>query len=159
MLCPSVFHIFFVYFVDFLSSFFKLFCSLVLFIYLFFSSQNFLFPYWAVFPAGPFLEFLGFWHLPPPVEVCSLECNNNNNINNNNNNNNDNDNNNNDSNIDIYIFFYVTKALEEAGKAEGIQVEMVHRKINLQEDTQAWEHEKYSMRRLPAFTLSRLTVR
>lgn len=34
---------------------------------------------------------------------------------------------------------------------------MVHRKINLQEDTQAWEHEKYSMRRLPAFTLSRLS--
>ncbi|XP_066960699.1 BOS complex subunit NCLN [Macrobrachium rosenbergii] len=49
------------------------------------------------------------------------------------------------------------QALEEAGKASGVEVEMVHRKINLQEDTQAWEHEKYSMRRLPAFTLSRLT--
>ncbi|KAG0728028.1 Nicalin [Chionoecetes opilio] len=47
-------------------------------------------------------------------------------------------------------------ALEEEGAKAGISVEMVHRKINLQEDTQAWEHEKYSMRRLPAFTLSRL---
>ncbi|KAK7081998.1 hypothetical protein SK128_007587 [Halocaridina rubra] len=51
--------------------------------------------------------------------------------------------------------FYET--LESAGVKEGISIEMVHRKINLQEDTQAWEHEKYSMRRLPAFTLSRLT--
>lgn len=50
------------------------------------------------------------------------------------------------------------QALEEAGAAEGVTVEMVHRKINLQEDTQAWEHEKFSMRRLPAFTLSRLQV-
>lgn len=48
------------------------------------------------------------------------------------------------------------QALEGAGAAAGVSVEMVHRKINLQEDTQAWEHEKYSMRRLPAFTLSRL---
>ncbi|KAK4322279.1 hypothetical protein Pmani_006977 [Petrolisthes manimaculis] len=48
------------------------------------------------------------------------------------------------------------QALEEAGAQAGITVEMVHRKINLQEDTQAWEHEKYSMRRLPAFSLSRL---
>ncbi|XP_045595457.2 BOS complex subunit NCLN isoform X1 [Procambarus clarkii] len=53
-----------------------------------------------------------------------------------------------------YHFF---QALEEAGAAAGVGVEMVHRKINLQEDTQAWEHEKYSMRRLPAFTLSRLS--
>ncbi|KAK8734260.1 hypothetical protein OTU49_006093 [Cherax quadricarinatus] len=52
-----------------------------------------------------------------------------------------------------YQFF---QALQEAGAAVGINVDMVHRKINLQEDTQAWEHEKYSMRRLPAFTLSRL---
>ncbi|XP_045114699.1 nicalin-like [Portunus trituberculatus] len=48
------------------------------------------------------------------------------------------------------------QALEEEGSKAGLVVEMVHRKINLQEDTQAWEHEKYSMRRLPAFTLSRL---
>lgn len=50
------------------------------------------------------------------------------------------------------------QALEEEGTRAGLVVDMVHRKINLQEDTQAWEHEKYSMRRLPAFTLSRLQV-
>lgn len=53
---------------------------------------------------------------------------------------------------------FAHQALEEEGSKAGLVVEMVHRKINLQEDTQAWEHEKYSMRRLPAFTLSRLQV-
>ncbi|XP_042864610.1 nicalin-1-like [Penaeus japonicus] len=56
-------------------------------------------------------------------------------------------------NSPAHVFF---QGLEEIGAKAGITVEMVHRKINLQEDTQAWEHEKYSMRRLPAFTLSRL---
>lgn len=53
---------------------------------------------------------------------------------------------------------HLWQALEEEGAKAGLLVDMVHRKINLQEDTQAWEHEKYSMRRLPAFTLSRLQV-
>lgn len=48
------------------------------------------------------------------------------------------------------------QALETAGSELGVAVDMVHKKINLQEDTQAWEHEKFSMRKLPAFTLSRL---
>ncbi|XP_037779424.1 nicalin-like [Penaeus monodon] len=56
-------------------------------------------------------------------------------------------------NSPAHIFF---QGLEEIGSKSGIKVEMIHRKINLQEDTQAWEHEKYSMRRLPAFTVSRL---
>uniref|UniRef100_G3P1Q2 Nicalin n=1 Tax=Gasterosteus aculeatus TaxID=69293 RepID=G3P1Q2_GASAC len=37
-----------------------------------------------------------------------------------------------------------------------VKVGLVHKKINLVESTLAWEHERYSLRRIPSFTLSHL---
>jgi hypothetical protein len=41
---------------------------------------------------------------------------------------------------------------------ENQSVEGVHKKINLAEPFLAWEHERFSMKRIAAFTLSSLKV-
>uniref|UniRef100_A0A3Q3MJ35 BOS complex subunit NCLN n=1 Tax=Mastacembelus armatus TaxID=205130 RepID=A0A3Q3MJ35_9TELE len=50
------------------------------------------------------------------------------------------------------------QCLEEvvSSRFSWVKTGLVHKKINLGESTVAWEHERYSLRRVPGFTLSHL---
>lgn len=58
----------------------------------------------------------------------------------------------------VMTIYLILQKLVEVGEELGVGVELVHRKINLQAERQPWEHHKYSIRKLPAATLSALPV-
>ncbi|XP_077385973.1 BOS complex subunit ncln-like isoform X3 [Festucalex cinctus] len=59
------------------------------------------------------------------------------------------------SDTPMYVFI---QHLDEvvSSRFPWMKTQLVHKKINLVESTVAWEHERYSLRRIPGFTLSHL---
>ncbi|XP_068171464.1 nicalin-1-like [Antennarius striatus] len=59
------------------------------------------------------------------------------------------------SDTPIHSFY---QQLEEvvSSRFPWVKVGLVHKKINLVESTVSWEHERYSLRRIPSFTVSHL---
>lgn len=52
----------------------------------------------------------------------------------------------------LCFFFFVLQVV--SSRFPWVKVGLVHKKINLVESTVAWEHERYSLRRILGLTLS-----
>jgi len=52
-------------------------------------------------------------------------------------------------------FFNNLRTIASEGHPEGVK--LIHKKINLADDNLPWEHERFSIRRIPAFTLSMMS--
>ncbi|CAG5083844.1 Similar to ncl1: Nicalin-1 (Danio rerio) [Cotesia congregata] len=58
-----------------------------------------------------------------------------------------------------YLFYNELKTVIESYNSkteDNVSLEGIHKKINLADESLAWEHERYSIRRLPAVTISSL---
>lgn len=58
-----------------------------------------------------------------------------------------------------YLFYNELKSVIESYNSkteDNVSLEGIHKKINLADESLAWEHERYSIRRLPAVTISSL---
>lgn len=59
-------------------------------------------------------------------------------------------------NVDCQVFFSLLCFQIISARFPWVRFGTVHKKINLQEATLAWEHERYGMKRIPGFTLSHI---